>query len=338
MNYTAVFEGTNPQPDNMGVSLQSGLSVHADWMTYTVWGLDFESVWFEVSDVLGSLKDLHHGGRWYRDTFSGGGGSIVRVNPIGEGGDRFSIEFPGEACQALGYERLQDFYTFLMREAEKVVINRIDIAVDNCPFVPRDIYNAICSNSIRTKTHRETVAFFEKPFEIDENQRIGTTGVTFGSRESERYLRCYTKHGYTRLEVEYKDWRAGNVACDFFIDCVPGKSAVAHMRDFFDILSEPIEDIKSRYGNDINTGKFLAPWWADFVAEIERAYCKQIKPISEVTQETIKSWIYKQVSGGIALLWALDENFDDWLGDVIEVGNLKIVKNNRYLSLLNMGR
>jgi hypothetical protein len=68
----------------------------------------------------------------------------------------------------------------------------------------------------KTRAERSTIKIFTQPLELDEAGNTGTEGMYLGARTSERYLRIYNQHGFTRFELECKD----NVANDYLYSLV----------------------------------------------------------------------------------------------------------------------
>lgn len=323
-----------PPPDDMGASFVT----HADWFSFTAWDLDVTFLWASMfQDVLGQLIDQGHGGRYYKNTLGGSLGVLVRTDPIGRDPDnRITVEIPGKACQVLGYDRLCDLYQFLNRNASKLHVNRLDIAIDNCNFVPYQLRDAILENAIRTKTHRETLSVHDNPLMVDEAGRTGTQSVEFGDRTSQRYMRCYTKHGFTRLEVEYKDKRAEIVASDFFIDGTPFETAIKHLRDFFDILSKDVQAIRAEFGTRADLSRSLAPWWSAFINGVGRAMAKISRTAKEVIIPKIQEWLLKQVSSGLSVVLDYTDNGQDFLDALVNVGRKRRTKSLVYAPILNL--
>jgi hypothetical protein len=298
-----------PPKDNMGVEFKS--SWHIDYLVLTKWGSGLKD-YFEgfFSDELGELLDQGHGGRFYRNTYAGMLGVILRSDPIGEGEEaRETLEIPGKACQVIGYDRLSRFYKYLISTPGMVRINRIDTAFNHCPFSVEDLYQAIQNNEVRSLFKRYTLKYFENKYEKDEKGKVGTSGITIGGRSSERYLRVYNKHGYTRLEVEYKHTKADIVGVDLLLANDTKEAlryAVGHLKDYIE------------FHNDL---------WDEFYSDLDRLYSKLPMNVQEMSITEIKKWFEKQVAGSFYILsnFVKDEDLDYW--DMLyKLGKFKVMK------------
>jgi hypothetical protein len=335
-----------PPPDNMGVSapdiqtLDGQPSIHCDYLTVTVWGLD----WREVYDkylwpfIQAELVDQGHGGRFYSSTWRSILGVTLRCEPVNKSeGDHWTLEIPGQACQIVGYENLCELYQSLQREAVKVRVNRVDVAVDNCPFEPYKLHEAAIVGAVRSKSHQETIGYRVNDFELNEAGGVGTQSFTMGSRESGRYLRCYNKHGFTRLEIEFKDDWADRLAVDFFIDCTPWDTGIGYIRDFVDFLAEPLENLRDELGHIKSEGieQFLADWWCELVDFAGRASARLEKSGVVVTIARVKGWLMKQVSAAFSVVADFGgQSLGDFVGELMAVGSVNRERSLTYRPLL----
>ena len=310
---------SHPHVDIMGVEIsKQDLTWHIDWLTVTIHGVtvdDFQDFWVAWFDsYFGKLVDQEHGGRFYKKTHRAGMGVTFRSDP-GRGDDYATLEIPGQACQLLGFEKLQQIYKNLKFVFGAVVVKRLDTAFDNCPFEVMDAYKEVESDNIRSFFKRENLHLFNDPFQKRENGVVGCHGFTIGGRSSSRFMRVYDKHGSTRLEIEYKEEKAVQVAEDLFSSQLreSAKLAIGHVRDYID---------------------FFAPWWDKFTAGIERLYKKIVVTAKEVELAKVSSWIVKQVSAALSLV--ADGYKEDFISSVIELGRVKREKNPRYKIALSL--
>lgn len=304
-----------PPSDNMGV--ENAKSWHIDYLTVTIWGSkvveDFGDIFY---GTFPEPTNLGHGGRFYRDTFATEPGIMLRTNPISQNGEeRTTIEIPGTACQLLGFQRLADFLQYLYRLYERVKINRIDLAFDNCGFEPEDFFNAIRNERVRSYVKRDTVKFYSMPYQKDEKGKEGTSGLTFGSRSSERYMRIYNKHGYTRLEVEFKGDYADQVGCDVLLAGTVDNAlrlSMGYLLDFVDVQDE---------------------WWLLFKEDYERLFARLGKTVPEYTMEKIKKWFEGQVKSAFYVIATLEDS--EYLDSLYKLGREKVGK-SKYGPMMRM--
>lgn len=220
-------------------------------------------------------------------------GAVVYSKPR-NGGEYSTVEFPGEACRAIPIERFSEFMGHL-EDGVAVVANpthpvqrwkctRIDLAWDGVPFAPKDFYEAVKVNEIRSLAKRANLKWFEHPLQVAEDGREGCTGVTFGGRSSERFIRVYDQHGPVRCEFEVKGDRASLVARSFLPAGVGEwpQLAMAHLRDYIDVFR---------------------PWWDEFVSGIARAGAKLVDAMS-LTLSRVDGWLKKQAGPSLSALYA----------------------------------
>lgn len=310
-------KATNPQTDIMGVEISQEKEWHIDFLTVTTWGIDLQEYfegWF--SYTLGEMVDKKHGGRFYSVTWQSEVGVIVRKEPY-DGSDRQTIEIPGTACQLIGYDRLCAWFQGVNREASRVQIARIDVAFDHCGFTPGQLYQAFRSDSLRTLAKRDTIKFYEAPLEKKEDNTLGTSGVTIGSRSSERYCRCYDKHGFTRLEVEYKEAKGNQVGYDLLYAGTPEEAlrmAMGHLLDYFDLAS--------------------VTWWEEFRTSFSRLYSKLSKTCKELVLDKKIAWLRKSVSATLHACRIVCGY--DLMRELENIGNKKVMSESKYQAILSL--
>lgn len=312
-----VHEESQPPTDIMGVENKSW---HIDYLTVTVWGKYLSSAFntfFADRGIVRHLWSLEHGGRFYLDTFTTDLSIMVRERPVEGLADRCTIEIPGKACQLLGYTELANFMQFLRINYPKVRTNRIDCAFDGCGFKVQDVVDCLKSDDLRSYFKRETIKTYSNPYELNEAGEVGTSGVSIGGRSSTRYMRVYDKHGFTRLEVEYKAEKADQVSHDI-LDCMDEQqallAAMGHVCDYVEFYTE---------------------WWRFFMANFERLYAKLPSSVKEMTLDRIKNWFETQIAAAFYVLSDLgDEHYMDYL---LWVGRNKY-QESKYKGLIEMSK
>lgn len=288
---------------------------HIDYLTLTVWGEDVID-YFDLVFVntFRGLVNQGHGGRFYLETYRTDLGIVVRNNPVNGGDNRTTIEFPGQACQKLGFYGLAQFFGELSYKYEKVRINRIDLAFDDCPFTVQDVYDCVIDDNLRSYFKRDKVKYYNSPFEKNEIGEVGTSGLSLGGRSSTRYMRVYDKHGFTRLEIEFKKEKSQQVGLMVLTADNPNSAlviAMGHVRDYID---------------------FFTDWWELFVQDFERNYSKLPNDVQEMTLDGIKEWFEKQIA---AAFFVLSNMEGEYLEDLYKIGAQKYRK-SRYQGLLEL--
>lgn len=314
---------STPPADIMGVEISrsnNSKSWHIDYLTVTVWGKYLSSAFntfFADRGIFRPLWSLEHGGRFYQDTFTTDLSIMVRERPVEGLQDRCTIEIPGKACQLLGYTELANFVEFLKINYPKVRCNRIDNAFDHVGFEVQDVIDCLKFDDLRSLFKRETIRIYDNPYELDEAGKIGTSGVSIGGRSSTRYMRVYDKHGFTRLEIEYKAEKADQV-CNDVLGCMNEEqalfAAMGHICDYVE---------------------FFTDWWKYFMANFERLYAKLPTDVKEMTLDRIKNWFENQIAAAFYVLSDLgDENYMDYL---LWVGREKY-KKSKYSGIIEMSK
>jgi DNA relaxase NicK len=293
-------------------------SWHIDYFTVTVWGENVKELFdLIMMNKFPKSKDQGHGGRFYRETYKTSLGVTIRNNPLDGSESRTTIELPGKACQVLGFYGLKTFYEQLIQIYDKVRINRLDVAFNGLEFQPEDVFEAVENENLRSYLKRSTVKKYSAPFEQNDDGTIGNQGVVLGNRTSTRFMRVYNKHGYTRLEVEYKKEKATQVGFDLLTSLTVEEAltkAMGHLRDYTD---------------------FLTDWWLEFVGEFDRLYKKLNETITEIEITKMKEWLEKQVSSAIHVLVELEGI--EYIEKLYKLGKMKY-KNSRYSGLIEFER
>ena len=272
-------------------------SWHIDYLTVTIWAHDYDDlvdfVNFCLKGVFTDLQDKGHGGRFYQSTYKTDLSVTLRLDPIGqENENRATLELPGQACQLLGFDKLRDLLLTFTDYFPKIRINRIDTAFNNVPFSVQDVERCILDDNLRSYAKRDSLKIFKQPYEqvTDHNGQVvqvGTSGLYFGSRTSTRMIRVYDRHGYTRLECEYKHDKAHQVGLDLLLSDNTDTAlrlAVGHLRDYID---------------------FFADWWDLFMDNFDRLYKTLPQNIQELTVDQIKQWFERQISAAFYVMATL---------------------------------
>ncbi|HEY60839.1 MAG TPA: replication initiation factor domain-containing protein [Anaerolineae bacterium] len=206
------------------------------------------------------------------------------LNPIRKNEDYFHIEIPGKACDHINWEYFQALEQYLSSNFnDQYKYRRLDFAFDNVPFNPQDVEHAIKENQLRSLAKRETLKFHGSPFQLRDNDEIGTYTVELGSSTSQRMITVYNKRGPTRLEFQMRDKRAHLITCELFgADNITNwyEIMIGHLRDYVD---------------------FSTPWWDEFTQSIGRAWVTLSNP-KEVSMEKILNWYENQIAPAFSVI------------------------------------
>ncbi len=316
------------------------LSNHCDWLAFTAWGFDKEAfydslIWAYTNK---EAQDFGHGGNFYRQTWGLPEDFLVRSDPIGRDCDpsQTSVEIHGKLCQIMGYEGLKRVIECIQDTCDRYTITRFDLAIDNCPFTPKQLFDSIDKNHIRSTSQRETLTYYSKPHEVNEAGHLGTSGVNFGNRASARYLRCYDQHGYTRFELEYKEEYAKGACIAYFQTGDLNNTVFGLVRDFIDVLDDDIDNLREQFGTRVDLGQHLADWWAKFTGQVTRVKARAKGTLKSVTLDSITEYLRRQVSSAFSTLVDVGQVAVDDLVDMLMVdGRQKRGNNLKYRVLLD---
>jgi hypothetical protein len=186
-----------------------------DWLSFTVHADEDHKIqlWKEIFEpVLGILVDTGHGLQGFKRLERALENASVMSQPV-TGSGFYHVSLTGKSMVHVSPDVLKKLFYYL--QDEKWNITRIDLAFDadnpqdtDILFTPRDFFNQVLSDDVKTFANRKTVEWYEAPFKPDEKGNVGTSGVYLGSRSSERMIRVYDMHGFTRLEFQLRHDRA----------------------------------------------------------------------------------------------------------------------------------
>ena len=233
---------------------------------------------------LGDLVPTDMGGRGFKRKDTALLGAQVYYEPAQDDDFFFHVEIKGQACTALAPSVYIGIIRWLDFDEVVFKVTRLDLAFDELFFTPTDFYNHLLTdNDILTFANRRTIKFHIAPFEARENGEIGTSGVYLGSRKSERMIRVYDLHGFTRLELQLKQDRADAIARHIFISEYPDWEQIAksHLRQFVDFPSWD--------------------YWIFFISSVVRSDLI-IASARLMTLEKSKKYIEEQVSPTLSVL------------------------------------
>lgn len=273
------------------------------------------------------FKKHPHGGRGYKQLWFGPMGIKVYGDPYvmtANGSTHSCIEIPGSAMEQIPATEFRD-WLIMNREYIDVSASRLDFFADHCPFTPVQLHEAALGGDIRTRVKR---------LDAEGNPRnwckleISPTGDTFnlGSRDSQRYLRCYNKRGFTRLEIEFSGERA-----ELLLDALVAAEVadwpelyIAWLRDFVDFVDSSMD-------SNLNRCQPLN-WWEEFIGAIPKAGVRLSQVVD--TLQKSKEWIEKQVTTTLSMLLEASSDvngFWEWLYYSVEGGKSRYRAKHRTL-------
>ncbi len=292
-----------------------------DYITFTVFGMPDEhikSFWDEFTDGrLGDVIPGKWGGRGFGMISFAMAGAKVYTQPLvkSKKGNYFSIELPGKACACLLPTDYQKLY-YLMRGGVDIRITRIDYAYDNLNFTPDQFYNACVDGKINSRSSRKSISRINSPFQLQEdNITVGCTTAYLGSSTSERRVRVYDMHGYTRLEFQLRGEWANTLAWVLLGSDYSTWRGVSltHLQSFV---------------------RVLADWWVEFTNDIQasdiRVYSARV-----VSVEKISRWLHRQVMPALFAYQAVI-GLDELLRQMTEVIKHKPDRLDKYLPIMQM--
>lgn len=267
------------------------------WLSITIWTtmFDMQRLWEEkFTPIFGTLINLRHGGNGFRSIHESIGKIKIYSDPININSSQdtyVSVQIPGSACDALNTYFLSEFMRHILENYEKINVTRLDVAFDHAPFSPKEFFQALDADKVRTYARRETFQIFSSPYQPqEEGGGIGCDTVQIGASSSDRKLRVYNKRGFTRVELETRRERADAIAREVLVKdpIYWGEQFMGHLRDFIDLVE------------DKDTG-MLVDFWAEFVESIPRAG-KTVTDPREVEKHRLMGWLYEQVSPAFSVL------------------------------------
>ena len=268
------------------------------WITVTVWGsaryaLELWERWFE--EYLGSMVSTGLGGRGFELRMKALLSANLYLNPIIKNDfidDHiyFSIDLPGQACDAVPDIVFHNFVRHLNQTQKDFRFTRLDLAWDGVNCHPEEFRLAVSEDRVRSYAKRESLLVNWSPFKQKDSGEIETMTVSLGARSSTRRIKFYDKRGFTRVELETKKERADAIGKEMLIEDPKGwpPLATAHLRDYIDIFetSEKVD---------------LVRWWDDLVTQIARAKVT-ITDARTVELNRILEWIDSQVSPSLSVV------------------------------------
>jgi len=231
-------------------------------------------------------------------------------------------DLPGKACGALGTRLL----SFLRWAHKRGRITRIDFAVD-------DLHGRLTRERVLAALDEGTLLMrWQDTGELVKRRRGALTGWTLylGKRAGQSQARIYDKAleqglagvDWMRFELEAKGAFAHRLASEYFTKGADAVKAQIVKRIKF---VEPM-------ATDTNKARWpLAPWWAEFIGEIEpgESLVPGVKP--ECTVGRLARFVERCAGPSIATVVAALEGDLDWLDGLIERSGWRLNKSQEAL-------
>lgn len=307
--------------------MQKETEFRIHWLTVTIWGpvqyaIELWETWFE--EHLGPMLSIGQGGRGFEVKLKALLSTNLYLKPKGQEADidgfsYFSLDIPGQACDAVPDKAFQGFVNALIEEDDPFRFTRLDLAWDGIQCHPSDFKQAVSESRIRSLAKRQSLQINWSPFKEKDNGELETMTVSLGSRSSTRRIKFYDKRGFTRVELETKKERADAIAKSMLVNA-PNQwpeLAISHLRDYIDIF-ETVEK------------ENLISWWETLINETPRAKMTLIDARS-VELNRMLEWVDNQVSPTLSVI--ADVIGEDSIDAFIVGGRRK--RGAKYKALLN---
>ena len=274
-----------------------------DWLAVTVWGVDVDRVARLVSEAFHLGKQVGvsgwtamGGARFYGRRHEYLGATLLSECQSKGAEDNVHVVLPGEAC-AVGVDALLQLLTRLNAWSSRCAVVRLDLAVDGVPFTPLDAYRAVQARQTVSWVKRGRDGLVTHTWTSSNGPGEGNT-LYVGRRSSQRCLRIYDKRGPTRIELETKGAYASAVALGLLErrgdDPRLAGFVVGCLREFCDF---GVQD-----GTHGARNLKLLPWWAAFVASVQRIGKLAVDRRSDLSVDRTLNWIDRAVVPSLAMV------------------------------------
>lgn len=314
-----------PPVSNTGVEMtedkEERYSKLVDWLSLTFTTLTLP----EVRAILPPLEwqPMERGMMGYRSGVRSG-----HVTLLYDGGQGMGVHLiiSGSGCrelEALGF--VSDWRPFMADLLKSgAAVTRFDVAFDDrAELIKMDRVEQSAKQGL-VSTHFRKYGVIVAG-DLSGTSQAGKT-VTFGSRQSESYVRIYDKAAqmqqpghWVRVEVETKDKTATELVKSFVSS--GDEVLVGYLRSILDFKEQGASCERSRWETTY--------WWEMFLQGVSKVRLHLEKSVR--TLEDVKAWIERQVAPLLAVLVAkAGGNYGDIL-HFVDVGSRRITKRHRAL-------
>ncbi len=275
------------------------------WLAVSVWGAGPEPVAELVAEAvlgrrlgLGAWQALG-GARFYGRRYELVKGVTLLCDPQAPGASEHThLVLPGEACEVVGAQGLLGLLARLRELAARVRVVRLDVAVDHAPFTPAQAYAAVRAGEVVCWAKRGTDGRVTHSWHEANGPGEGRT-LYVGRRSSQRLLRIYDGHGFTRVELECKGEAAEALAWLLVErrgdEAALGRGVIGAIRAYCDFGVRP----DRRHGV---RGLRLLSWWAAFVGCAERLGRLVVDRRQRLSVDRTLGWLDRQVLPSLAMV------------------------------------
>ena len=269
-----------------------GPHLSVDWFTGTGSGPAWAVVEF-VQRLMDGAEVERLQGRWHYALRVKVGGLVeVMWGPTQHGMPDWCVNASGEACQWLGFHRVQA----LVARSER--LTRVDAAWDGVPFTVGQVAEAYIAKNVRTRA-READAYGP----LVARPGTGST-VTIGSRNSGRQVCVYDRRGPVRLEFRLRRGHAEAVRP--FLEGAwdeVGPSLLGVLRSYVEFVDAESDTNVSR--------RELLPWWEAFVGHVGHVRLV-VERVATSVQRRVR-WLRESVAPTMAALVAAGLSVEELL-------------------------
>lgn len=298
--------------------------INIDYLSFTL--RDYTSPSAIIALLGLEFAELQHGMRRYRRSMRGVGHPGLVLFEGSEPGMGVHFVLSGEVLRIL--ERQEGFTTWAALldtlRAVGATFTRVDLALDDLggSLQWEHVKDAILDGHFSARVHSDSM-------KIHQSRHKGSwlSTLTLGSRQSERFFRCYQKcqargddFDGLRFELECKA-RFAEAAATSIIE--GGFAAAAGMVSAFITFTDPESTDSTRCRRP------AASWWREFVGAL-RHVVNVTQSASRCIQKRF-AHLKKQYSQTFYVLTSLLGGSTDWAYDMITEGSQRVNRANREL-------
>lgn len=268
-----------------------------DYLTFTVWNED-ALAFFELifGDTFGIPTLAKNGGLGYRSLYLYSSGVRMYSDPVVHPScttydRRFTVSIPGQGCSCLLPHHYQDLIA--MAITTKIAFTRVDLAFDRLPFTPKDIWQLLQAGKVKTRAKRSSFSMYDNPFQLREDGVEGCSTVYIGSATSDRRVRVYDMHGFTRVELQLRAEWADTVGRAVFglpfVDWLP--KGIEFLKQYLDFPQMQV--------------------WVDLFGSYEKANVI-VKSARRLDYDRMLAWLANQVAPAVFVAMLVEGRAEFW--------------------------
>ena len=303
-----------------GCTTGAEVTIGVHWLRATTKEATADAISTAVAEALGADVEVREGGRHCYDT-THVVGPVVLWSHSARPDMGVCMEVTGSACEALGPDGLVKLWGLQEWNA-----TRLDLAVDDCPFTPRQVRDAWIAGDVNTrvKVSAEAIEGREEWRRCEWSEHVTGDLFGMGSRSSTQYARCYDRRGMTRFELELKNGGTKNGRQTASVVAPLVVQALASGVGLRSLVLGLVQRFVTFVDRSADTNLARCPqlsWWAAFTQGVERARLwsgqavvrriedmaawakRSVAPtLAACTQALGRGWLDELVAGGAARL------------------------------------